>query len=323
MGRTPHETPRIQHTEITKEGGTMQDSKYLIANERDALWGLTVSTVGMDMLQPGDPYPTRGHAGGYYFDVNKGRILDEYQMLYLMEGEGIFSSEHVKDQKIKAGDIFLLFPNEWHTYHPLHDSKWKSYWIGYKGRNMDDRVRYGFLSPEKPIYHVGYCPEVIQLYEAAMKAAKEEAAFSQQVLAGIVNNLIGVMYSKERNIILNKDRGKVDIINKAKMIIRDEVESRITIQEIAEQMGMGYSNFRKLFKEFTGVSPALYQQELKLQKAKELLSTTGISIKEIAYQLNFDSPDYFSSKFKNKVGCKPREYREQMGFTNNKHNATT
>ena len=76
----------------------MQDSKYLIANERDALWGLTVSTVGMDMLQPGDPYPTRGHAGGYYFDVNKGRILDEYQMLYLMEGEGIFSSEHVKDQ---------------------------------------------------------------------------------------------------------------------------------------------------------------------------------------------------------------------------------
>ena len=131
------------------------------------------------------------------------------------------------------------------------------------------------------------------------------------------------MYSKERNIILNKDRGKVDIINKAKMIIRDEVESRITIQEIAEQMGMGYSNFRKLFKEFTGVSPALYQQELKLQKAKELLSTTGISIKEIAYQLNFDSPDYFSSKFKNKVGCKPREYREQMGFTSNKHNATT
>ena len=290
----------------------MQDSKYLVANERDALWGLTVSTVGYDELQPGEPYPTKGHAGGYYFDINKGRTLDEYQMLYLVEGEGVFTSEHIKEQKIKSGDIFLLFPGEWHSYHPLEDSKWKSYWIGYKGKNMDDRVKYGFMSPEKPIYHVGYSAEIIQLYDSAMKAAKEEAAYSQQRLAGIVNNLIGVMYSKERNIILNRDRNKVDIINKARLIIREKLESRITIQEIAEQMGMGYSNFRKLFKEFTGVSPALYQQELRLQKAKELLSTTNTSIKEIAYQLNFDSPDYFSSKFKMKVGCKPSEYREKM-----------
>lgn len=291
---------------------TMQDSKYLVANERDALWGLTVSTVGYDELQPGEPYPTKGHAGGYYFDINKGRTLDEYQMLYLVEGEGVFTSEHIKEQKIKSGDIFLLFPGEWHSYHPAENSKWKSYWIGYKGKNMDDRVKYGFMSPEKPIYHVGYSAEIIQLYDSAMKAAKEEAAYSQQRLAGIVNNLIGVMYSKERNIILNRDRNKVDIINKARLIIREKLESRITIQEIAEQMGMGYSNFRKLFKEFTGVSPALYQQELRLQKAKELLSTTNTSIKEIAYQLNFDSPDYFSSKFKMKVGCKPSEYREKM-----------
>lgn len=291
---------------------TMQDSKYLVANERDALWGLTVSTVGYDELQPGEPYPTKGHAGGYYFDINKGRTLDEYQMLYLVEGEGVFTSEHIKEQKIKSGDIFLLFPGKWHSYHPAENSKWKSYWIGYKGKNMDDRVKYGFMSPEKPIYHVGYSAEIIQLYDSAMKAAKEEAAYSQQRLAGIVNNLIGVMYSKERNIILNRDRNKVDIINKARLIIREKLESRITIQEIAEQMGMGYSNFRKLFKEFTGVSPALYQQELRLQKAKELLSTTNTSIKEIAYQLNFDSPDYFSSKFKMKVGCKPSEYREKM-----------
>lgn len=291
----------------------MQDSKYLVANERDALWGLTVSTVGVDEVQPGEPYPTKGHAGGYYFDTNKGRTLDEYQMLYLIDGEGVFSSRHVAEQHIKAGDIFLLFPGEWHTYHPLTGSKWKSFWIGYKGKNMDDRVKYGFLSPEKPIYHVGFSTEIIHLYEMAMQVAKKEEAYSQQSLAGIVNNLIGVMYSRERNIILSRDMAKVDMMNKAKLIIRDKLESRTTIQEIAEQIGMGYSNFRKLFKEFTGVSPALYQQELRLQKAKELLSTTNISIKEIAYQLNFESPDYFSSKFKAKTGFKPSEYREQMG----------
>ena len=291
----------------------MQESKYLVANERDALWGLTVSTVGYDKLNPGDPYPTKGHAGGYYFDVARGRTLDEYQMLYLLDGEGVFCSDHVKDHPIKAGDIFLLFPNEWHTYHPLASSRWESYWIGYRGKNMDDRVEHGFLSPEKPVYHVGYCPEIISLYESAMQVAKREEAYSQQSLAGIVNNLIGTMYARERNIILSRDQDKVDIINKARLMIRERLESRITIQEIADQLGMGYSNFRKLFKEFTGISPALYQQELRLQRARELLSSTPISIKEIAYRLNFDSPDYFSSKFKAKVGCKPSEYREKMG----------
>ena len=43
--------------------------------------------------------------------------------------------------------------------------------------------------------------------------------------------------------------------------------------------------------------------------AKELLSTTELSIKEIAYQLNFDSPDYFSAKFKAKTGRRPTELR--------------
>lgn len=75
---------------------------------------------------------------------------------------------------------------------------------------------------------------------------------------------------------------------------------------------MSYSNFRKLFKEYTGMSPALYQQDLRLQRAKELLSTTRLTIKEIAYRLCFESPDYFSSKFKAKVGYKPSDYRDKM-----------
>ena len=288
----------------------MQESKYLVANERDALWGLTVSTVGYDKLNPGDPYPTKGHAGGYYFDVTRGRTLDEYQMLYLLDGEGVFCSDHVKDHPIKAGDIFLLFPNEWHTYHPLASSRWESYWIGYRGKNMDDRVEHGFLSPEKPVYHVGYCPEIISLYESAMQVAKREEAYSQQSLAGIVNNLIGTMYARERNIILSRDQDKVDIINKARLMIRERLESRITIQEIADQLGMGYSNFRKLFKEYSGKSPASYRIDRKLDLAKRMLESEKVSFSYIAEALGFESEAYFSLLFKKKLGCSPSVYRE-------------
>lgn len=287
----------------------MQICKYLVVNPRDVQWGLTVSTVGYEEIGVADTYPTRGHADGYYFDIDKGRVLNEYQLLYITEGEGIFNSAHAKDIPLKAGNLFLLFPGEWHTYHPTGKNGWKSYWIGFKGKNVDDRVKAGFLSVYKPIYYVGFSADIIRLYEEAYKRAQEEAPYSQQILAGIVNHLVGLMYALERSMELSKYHIRVDMINLARLRIRESLEVDLTIQQVAEELGVSYSNFRKLFKEFTGISPALYQQDLRLQRAKELLATTTLSIKEIAYRLRFDSPDYFSSKFKIKTGKKPSEFR--------------
>lgn len=290
----------------------MQTSKYMLANERDLKWGLSVTTIGYEEIAPGDPYPTKGHADGYYFDLSKGRTLNEYQLLYNPEGEGIFHSASIKEARLREGDMFLLFPGEWHSYHPLNNRGWKSYWIGFKGHNMDERVKAGFLSPQKPIYHIGFSDSIVRLYKQAYQAAQEEAAYSQQLMAGIVNHLIGMMYSLERNNeLLSRSQAHVNMINKACLRIRESLEGSLTIQQVAEELGVSYSNFRKLFKEYTGFSPAVYQQDLRLQRAKELLSTTDMSIKEIAYQLNFESPDYFSAKFKIKTGRRPSELRNQ------------
>ena len=286
-------------------------SKYLLASERDAEWGLTISTVGYEKIDPWEAYPTKGHAYGYYFNIDKGRVLDEYQLLYQPEGEGVFESAHIPETRIKPGDIFLLFPGEWHTYRPLTDKGWTSYWIGFKGKNIDDRVKAGFLSPDKPIYHVGFNNDIIAIFEKAMKIADSEDPNYQQTLAGIVNYLIGQMYYLERNCELKKNSDQVDLIAKSKVMIRESLETCITIQEIAQKLGISYSSFRKLFKEYTGIAPAMYQHNLRLQLAKELLSSTDESIKEIAYRLNFGSPDYFSSKFKAKIGMKPSDFREK------------
>ncbi len=288
----------------------MQTCKYMLASERDQLWGLCVTTIGYEEIGPHDPYPTRGHADGYYFDLKKGRILPEYQLLYIIEGEGVFHSRTVPEARLKEGDFFLLFPGEWHSYHPTGARGWKKFWIGFSGHNMDDRVRAGFLSPTKPIYHVGFSDAIVRLYRSALDAAMAEEAYSQQLMAGVVNHLIGLMYSLERNIELKtRNQQHVDMVNRARLRIREELESPLTIQQVAEEMGVSYSNFRKLFKEHTGLSPATYQQDLRLQRAKELLSTTNMSIKEIAYRLNFESPDYFSSKFRIKTGRKPSDLR--------------
>ena len=287
----------------------MKKFKYLVTDTKDLLWGLNVDTVGYEENLPGEDYPTHGHADGFYFNVAKGRILQEYQMLYVKEGGGMFKSHSVGEVELRSGDIFLLFPGEWHSYHPNTNTGWKCYWLGFKGRNMDDRVNADFLSPEHPIYHVGYSSEIIRMLDMALHVADEEAIHSQQVLAGITNYLIGLMYSLESCNQLQQNFVHTDIVNRARQMIRETLEDGTTIQEIAVRLGMSYSNFRKIFKEFTGFSPSMYQQDLKLQRAKDLLATTDMTIKEIAYQLNFESPDYFSSKFRLKTGLKPSEFR--------------
>ena len=156
---------------------------------------------------------------------------------------------------------------------------------------------------------MGYSSEIEYLYKTAYKTAIEEKAYTQQLLAGIVNHMIGLMYSLERNIDLKNNQGHTDLMQKACMVIREKLEDDLVIQDLAETLGFSYSNFRKLFKEYTNISPSTYQQDLRLQRAKELLTSTNLSIKEIAYRLRFDSPDYFSAKFKAKVGVKPSEYR--------------
>lgn len=90
----------------------------------------------------------------------------------------------------------------------------------------------------------------------------------------------------------------------------ENIHKQIDIQQIGTNFGTSYSLFRKEFKDYTGFSPAQYFQELKLRKAKKLLSDTNLSIKEIAYDLNFSSYEYFLSFFRKRVGVTPSEYRD-------------
>lgn len=64
-------------------------------------------------------------------------------------------------------------------------------------------------------------------------------------------------------------------------------------EELAMKLGISYSWFRKVFKEYTGYAPAKYFQELKLRKAKQLLIESSMSVKEICYELNYTSTEHF------------------------------
>ena len=283
--------------------------KYLITNERDIQWGLTVNSVGFQHIEPGDPYPPRNHPTRYLFSTEKGRILEECQLLYITHGRGKFVSTNCKTTDVPEGRMFLIFPNEWHSYKPDTPTGWDEYWIGFKGINIDNRIDKDFFNSQKPIFNVGIQQDIVQLYRQAIVIATEQKFGFQQMLAGIVNLLLGYAYSYDKQSSFEEMKATKQI-NKAKVIILDNLYTHITPEEIATRLNMSYSWFRRIFKQYTGFSPSQYIIELRIQKGKELLTNTDMPSQEIAYEIGFENPDYFCTVFKKKTGMNPFKYRE-------------
>ncbi len=285
---------------------------YLICNEEDDLWGLTVTTVGHQEIKSNEKYPPLSHPSGYFFNVEKGRILNEFQLLYITNGNGVFTFGNNKQSElISEGKMFFLMPGVWHTYQPLENSGWKEYWIGFKGTIIEKIVSEGFFLNRPPVFNIGFNERIIDLYMKAIEIANEERAGYQQALAGIVMHILGLMYYRDKTRgFENEDL--ISKINKAKVIMRESVYKNIFAEDIAKMLNISYSGFRRAFKEFTGTSPSKYMMELKLNEAKLHLSTSAQSVKNISYSLNFENPEYFSVFFKKRTGITPVEYRNAV-----------
>src|SRR4051812_32212368 len=92
--------------------------KYLPVSRIDENWGLYVLNAGFNETGAHEPYPSTSHPSHHYFSWEKGRVLNEYQLLYITKGEGLFESDSCAEQVVKEGTILMLFPGEWHRYKP-------------------------------------------------------------------------------------------------------------------------------------------------------------------------------------------------------------
>ena len=289
---------------------TQTTSIYLLSNEQDIHWGLTVSTVGFQHILPGEAYPPKGHPQQYSFQAGRGRVLDEYQFVYISSGRGTFKSESFGQTTVSEGDMFLLFPGEWHSYKPDEATGWDEYWMGFKGLNIDNRVTNRFFLPQEPIFHVGLNEDIVRLFRNAIAIAREQGIGFQQMLGGVANMLQGYAFALNRHNSF-EDQEAAEAIHKAKIIMTEKFSQRISPTDVADAICMGYSKFRRLFKEFTGYAPLQYLQELRLQRSKQLLASTNLSLAEIADRVGYDNADYFSAAFKKKNHITPTNFRKK------------
>ncbi len=97
-----------------------------------------------------------------------------------------------------------------------------------------------------------------------------------------------------------------------KETIKLHLYSNLNTKELATLCNMSLSSFKREFKKEFNDTPTNFINNKKLDKAKELLSITDISISEIAYEIGFNDPLYFTRFFKNNTGVSPTRFRNSQ-----------
>lgn len=284
--------------------------KYINASLLDKNWGLYLTVAGFAQIKPSLIYPPIDHPSGYYFTWERGRILQEYQINYITKGSGVF--ETGTDQfKVVPGSILILQPGVWHRYKPDPTIGWDEHYIGFNGDFCSNFFQEVFFPASKPVIYIGFQESMLKSFFEIIQNVKEEKTGHQQVSAAITI----LMLSKILSVVRNQEFAGKTIertIQKACLYFRENLDRNVNIEELADELNVGYSYFRQMFRRYTGISPTQYHLSLRIQRAKDLLTSTDQSFKEIAIDLGFESYFYFSRIFKDKTGKSPKEFKREV-----------
>jgi len=281
--------------------------RYLNHSVRDEAWGFFGTTVGAVEICPGDGYPYRAseHPPAYTKNWQSGRILNEFQFIYIARGEGKLctgSFEHT----IPEGTLFAVFPGVHHWYGPDSAIGWTEYWVGFDGDIPRRLLSQGFLDPADPILAAGDLGTFVPTFTNILDVVREERpGYHQLIGAYILEILARARYRDEKP---GQDQRIRELVEKVKEIFQEHIYDSLDVEAVARELGQNYKSFREEFKNYTGLSPYQYFLQMKINKAKELLGDGIYSVKEVSYKLAFQNPYYFSRLFKKKTGVSPSQW---------------
>lgn len=103
-----------------------------------------------------------------------------------------------------------------------------------------------------------------------------------------------------------------EVFSKAvEIILQNYSDENFSVESICSQLGLSSVHVRRIFREKAYSSPLKYLNYVRCEKAKNMLVSSNLSIKEIAESIGFYDPFYFSRMFKKNIGISPAEYRKK------------
>jgi AraC-like DNA-binding protein len=240
-------------------------------------------------------------------DWTQGRILREFQLIYISEGEGMLETKRA-GVKVVAGDLFLLRPSVWHRYRPTPSVGWTEHWVGFDGPWANRTVLAAFAKYSIPKFHIADERAVAASFHALQSFSDLGMPSLQPVLAGHTLAILGWLFAASQP--AKRSAEGLGEMQVAMTALASDDADRIHLPGLAKSLNMSYSRFRRDFNQRFGVSPHQFRLHCKLTEARHLLRSTHLSVKEVAARTGFASEQYFCRLFKEHVGCTPGDLRK-------------
>lgn len=281
-------------------------SLYLPDNRLCSSWGCTAVSSGHTKILPHSVYPPIRHPDDHHFDWKRGRILHAYQVIFIAAGRGLFEfGRRGRSQLVEAGTVVLLFPGVWHRFAPDPELGWTENWIECRSTAFDFARTAGLIDPARPV--LPSTPEFADVFDRIHMLATTEGLSSQSVISTLGLQLLALL-SKQSELASAAPADR--LVERARVILMERCAQRISIERLANELGVSYSYFRRIFREKTGVSPKQHLLTLRIRRAQDIFANTDKSIKEVAGLLGFSSAFHLSTQFQEIVGCSPSSYRK-------------
>lgn len=237
-------------------------------------------------------------------------IRENYVLHFITEGKGYLE---YKDQKIplQKGDIFLLIPGEVTYYFADNQTPWSYYWLGISGIKAQEY--FNLSSIHDTAYLRSPHTKALGNFIGTIVKDAERLDESKASQLHVISQLFELMHQLNA-LSPNLDQETISpsqkLYREAKHLIDIGYNSQdISIQDIADRLGVHRSYLSSIFKDFHKISPKEYLLEVRMKRAKELLETTNQPIKIIAYSVGYLDPLHFSKAFRQYYDCSPSQYR--------------
>ena len=241
--------------------------------------------------------------------IRREKGCEEYVVIFCFGGQGWCEFEG-RRHEIESGQYFVLPPGKEHAYGSDEGGFWKKGWIHFSGKMAEEVVRKINKSSFGSGVPFNLEKEWFSRFNKMIDDLSLDSTFDNVAFncSKLWPSFAELLYSER---VLESSQNPIE---KSLAYIHSNVKEMISLDELALVASLSVSRFCVLFKEKTGQSAKDYHIQLKIQQACRLLTMTNWSVKDIAQELGFDDPYYFSRCFKQKMGLSPRHFREQKAF---------
>lgn len=250
---------------------------------------------------------------------------DDTEIIYIKKGRGLITVDLI-EYPASAGSILFIYPGQVHSIEQFEDSSMEYINIIFKLEMLlskqADTCSNDFLVPllsgtlHLPTHFTPGMPhydEIAHCINAADRVSQTNPPAYELAIKGQLFLLFQILfaYCCEEN----SSRKNQKSLEKMKFIVKyieNNYMNKISIEKVAEEMGLSQSHFMKFFKNTMGTTFTDYLNEYRLTMASRLLISSESSILAIATEVGFDNLSYFNRLFKKRFYVTPREYRKRF-----------